>query len=65
LGPANVGARCKRGVDSDQEEQQEDEDGDEDADPQEESEIDILADMLARQGNRRATTHSDEEYEGW
>jgi hypothetical protein len=60
----HVDAHCKRGVDSDQEEQQEGEDED-DAEPQEESEIDILADMLARQGNRRATTHSDEEYEGW
>ena len=50
-------------MDSEEEEDHERGD-DEPSEPEDDNEIDILADMLARQGNRRATA-SDEEYEGW
>ena len=50
-------------VDSEEEDQEQA--NDEPSEPEDDNEIDILADMLARQGNRRATADSDEEYEGW
>lgn len=50
-------------VDSEEEDQERA--NDEPSEPEDDNEIDILADLLARQGNRRATADSDEEYEGW
>ncbi len=50
-------------VDSEEEDQEQA--NDEPSEPEDDNEIDILADMLARQGNRRATADADEEYEGW